>query len=110
MSTIICPICGVTAEETNSWHGCRKHGRVCMNCCSKCEHFRSFSGIHWCLYTTEEMKLDKNIERIKLKITRANYLREVAAKSGDNMTAERWKLRARDLQGELDELNTRKKK
>lgn len=110
MNTIACPICGITAEETNSWHGCRKHGRVCMNCCSKCEHFRSFSGIHWCLYATQEMKLDKEIERRKLKITRANYLRGIAEQRGDTMNAELHKLHIRDLEEEIDVLNRKKEK
>lgn len=105
-----CPICGITAEETNSWHGCRKHGRVCMSCCSKCIHFRSFSGIHWCLYETGEMKLNKEIERRKLKITRANYLRGIAEKRGDKMGAELQKLRARDLEEEINVLNRKKEK
>lgn len=110
MNTIACPICGIIAEETNSWHGCRKHGRVCMNCCSKCEYFRSFSGIHWCLYETEEMKLDKEIERRKLKITRATYLREIAEKRGDTMKAELQKLHIRDLEDEINVLNRKKEK
>lgn len=110
LKAITCPICGVTAEETNSWHGCRKHGRVCMSCCSKCKDFRSFSGIHWCLYETEEMKLDKEIERRKLKITRANYLRGVAEQRGDKMQAEMQKLRIRDLEEEINVLIRKKEK
>lgn len=110
MSTITCPLCGITADETNSWHGCRKHGRVCMNCCSKCEHFRSFSGIHWCLYETREMKLDKEIERRKLKITRANYLRGIAEQRGDTVNAELQKLHIRDLEEEINVLNRKKEK
>ena len=81
-----------------------------MSCCSKCKDFRSFSGIHWCLYETEEMKLDKEIERRKLKITRANYLRGVAEQRGDKMQAEMQKLRIRDLEEEINVLIRKKEK
>ena len=81
-----------------------------MSCCSKCENFRSFSGIHWCLYETEGMKLNKEIERRKLKITRANYLRGIAEKRGDKMAAEMQKLRIRDLEEEINVLNRKKEK
>jgi hypothetical protein len=62
-----CCICGITLRDCSHWGGkCRKtYRRVCANCCYKCEHHVSWSGIWRCGYTPPEQKRDDVQRRIR---------------------------------------------
>ena len=61
----ICSICGVTNETCKNWGPiCKKTGRrVCDECCYRCEHRVSWSGIWRCSYIAEEERREQARQR-----------------------------------------------
>ena len=61
----ICSICGITNETCKNWGPiCKKTGRrVCDECCYRCEHRVSWSGIWRCSYITEEERREQARQR-----------------------------------------------
>ena len=57
----VCCLCGVTNETCKHWGPiCKKTGeRVCAECCHRCEHRVSWSGIWRCGYITAEERREQ---------------------------------------------------
>lgn len=60
-----CSMCGITSETHKAWGPiCRKTGsRVCDECCFRCEHHITFSGVWDCNYITPEEKRKQALKR-----------------------------------------------
>lgn len=80
-----CSICGITSETHKHWGPiCKRTGqRVCAQCCRKCEHHVSWSGIWFCRFKEAEDKqreirrrIQARFEEESLKISQDYYRRK----------------------------------
>jgi len=67
-------MCGVTLAECHCWGPvCRKTGqRVCADCCYRCEHHISWSGIWHCGFRSEEQLREERRKRARDRFDEEN--------------------------------------
>lgn len=91
----ICSLCGVTNETCRHWGPVcsMTGGRVCADCCYRCEHHVSWSGIWRCGYRSPEERKAEARKKAQQRFEEENAKISEAFKARKKEEARQWAIK-----------------